>query len=143
MSRDFSITVEIDAPKERVWAVMSDVERWAEWTPSVKSIERLVPGPLAVSSRLNIRQPKFPPTIWTVTAMGPGHSLTLKAGSPGVWVIARHWVEPSPNGCRATLSLRFDGVFGGIVGRLTKRLSEQYLQYEATGLKRRSESSVA
>jgi hypothetical protein len=53
----FSITVEIPAPPDRVWAVMADIERWSDWTPTVTSIRRLDPGPLAVGSRARIRQP--------------------------------------------------------------------------------------
>ena len=37
----FSTTIDIDAPPARVWQVMSDVERWHEWTPSITSIQRL------------------------------------------------------------------------------------------------------
>jgi hypothetical protein len=30
----FSITTEVDAPPEVVFAVLSEVERWPEWTPT-------------------------------------------------------------------------------------------------------------
>ena len=32
--RDFSIQFDVAAPPARVWEVMSDGERWADWTPS-------------------------------------------------------------------------------------------------------------
>ncbi|MSU59740.1 MAG: hypothetical protein EXS35_16495 [Pedosphaera sp.] len=35
----FSITVDISAQPQIVWAVMADVERWPEWTPSVGAIK--------------------------------------------------------------------------------------------------------
>src|SRR5688572_7642954 len=36
----FSITTEIDAPPEVVFAVLSQVERFPEWTPTVTRVER-------------------------------------------------------------------------------------------------------
>jgi hypothetical protein len=58
---DFGIHVEIKAPAERVWAVMRDIERWPEWTPTVTKIGRIGDGALAVESRAVIWQPKLRP----------------------------------------------------------------------------------
>ena len=139
--RHFSITVGIDAPPARVWEVMSDVERWHEWTPSVRSVRRLDSGPFTVGSRVVIRQPKFPPGIWKVTEIDRAR-FTWVARAPGLRVIARHWVEPSAQGSRATLSLELQGLFGGVFGSLTRAITERYLQYEAAGLKARREDPV-
>ena len=138
--RTFRITTDISAPAERVWAVMSDTERWHEWTPSVTSIKRLDHGPFAVGSRLVIRQPKFPPALWKVTAIEPGRGFTSASIGPGLRVIARHSVEPTTSGSKATLSLELQGLLGGVFGRMTKGITERYLAFEATGLKARSEN---
>lgn len=138
--RVFSTTIDIAAPAERVWQVMSDVEQWHEWTPSVSSIKRLDRGPLAAGSRVVIRQPKFPPAWWTVTALEPGKSFMWVSVAPGLRVVARHGVEPVGPGSRATLSLDLQGFFGGIFGRMTKGITERYLAFEANGLKARSEN---
>jgi len=136
----FQIAVDVSAPPETVWVVMSDVERWHEWTPSVRSIRRLGQGPLVVGARALIRQPKFPPAVWTVTAIEPGASFTWRSGAPGMWVFARHSVVPAPGGARATLSLRYEGVLGTVLARLTRAITNRYLEWEAGGLKQRSES---
>lgn len=135
----FGIDVEIQAPPDRVWRVMSDFERWPEWTPTVTSIERLDRGPVAAGSRLRIRQPKLPPALWRLTEFEPGKGFTWVTGSPGIRVTARHWVEASGTGSRATLSLQFSGLLGPLVARLTRGLNEGYLALEAKGLKGRSE----
>ena len=138
--RQFSISVEIAASAERVWLVMSDTDRWHEWTPSVSSITRLGGGPFAVGSRAVIRQPKFPPALWKITAIEPGKSFTWVSVGPGIKVVARHSVEPRGAGSRATLSLELRGIFGSVFGRLTKDITERYLAFEAAGLKARSEN---
>jgi uncharacterized protein YndB with AHSA1/START domain len=137
----FSITVDIAAPPERVWVVMSDVERWAEWTASVTSVTRLDQGPLAPGSRARIRQPRVAPAVWTVIDVKPDRGFSWKTGNPLIWAVARHSIEPMPPGSRATLFLQFGGLFAPAVAWLTRSLNNRYLQMEAAGLKRRSEES--
>jgi uncharacterized membrane protein len=85
-----SVTVDIDASAERVWAVMSEVEAWPQWTPSVRSIRRLDPGPLRVGARSRIKQPRLPPTTWTVVELVDGQSFTWTATGPGMRASAHH-----------------------------------------------------
>jgi uncharacterized membrane protein len=135
----FDISVEIEAPPEIVWSVMSDAERWHEWTPSVTSIRRLDTGPLRIGSRALIRQPKFPPAVWTVTTIDPGRSFTWRSGAPLMWVYGTHSVAPAPAGTRASLTLQYEGPLGALLARLTRSITNRYLGFEAAGLKRRSE----
>jgi uncharacterized membrane protein len=137
---DFRIDVEILAPPDLVWAIMRDVERWPEWTPTVTSVRLLDRGPLAVGSRAVIRQPKLPPAKWRVTELDePGRSFAWVTWGPGVRVIARHWVEACGDGSRATLSLRYTGVLAALFAHVTRELNDRYLALEAKGLKQRSE----
>jgi carbon monoxide dehydrogenase subunit G len=139
---EFSITTEVDAPSEVVFAVLSEVERWHEWTPTVTRVERLGGGgaPLAIGARLRIVQPKVPPGEWTVTALEPGRGFRLVSRSPGATVEANHWLEPTGAGhSRVTLSVTFGGFLGRVIGWLMRGLNERYLAQEAAGLKRRAE----
>ena len=140
--RDFSISVDIKASPQRVWDVLAAGERWAEWTPSVTSVE-ILDKPLRVGSRAMIRQPELPPAKFTITALDPGRSFTWASGIPGiVFVHAHHSVEPTPDGARATLRLRFDGLLGGVMGRKMADLNNRYLAMEGAGLKRASEDGI-
>jgi uncharacterized protein YndB with AHSA1/START domain len=137
---DFHISVDIAAPPETVWSVIVDAERWHEWTRSVRSIRLLDKGPLTIGSRALIRQPRFPPAVWQVTALEPGRSFTWRSGAPGLHVHARHSVEPITSGTRATLTLRYEGLPGRLLARVTRAITNRYLEYEAAGLKKRAES---
>ena len=139
---EFRIEIDIAAAPELVWRVMEDAERWHEWTPSVRSI-RVLDKPLRVGSRALIRQPRFPPALWTVTALDPGRRFTWKSGLPGLWVHAHHAADPIAGGTRVTLRLRYEGAIARLMGRLTRGITNRYLEYEANGLKRRSEETAA
>lgn len=137
--RDFSIKVDIEATPARVWDVMSDGERWTEWTPSVTKVV-IYDKPLRVGSRALIEQPKLPPGKFKVTALDPGKSFTWGSGMPGlVYCHAHHSVEPAPAGARARLALHFSGILGGIMAGKMADLINEYLEMEAAGLKRFSE----
>jgi uncharacterized membrane protein len=140
---EFQVQVDIDAPADVVWEVMSDGERWHEWTASVTSVKRLDKGPLRVGSSALIRQPKFPPARWVVTELLPGRSFTWKSGMPFLWVYGQHTVQPLGTGTRATLRLYYEGALGGVMARMTRDITSRYLGMEAAGLKKRSEENAA
>jgi carbon monoxide dehydrogenase subunit G len=137
----FSITTDIPAAPDRVWAILADVERWPEWTPSVSRIRRLDPGPLAVGSRARIHQPRLLPATWRIVELAEGRRFTWVTRGPGVRAVAEHSVEPIDRGSRVTLSVRFEGLLASLVARLTRELNRRYLELEAAGLRERSLSS--
>jgi ligand-binding SRPBCC domain-containing protein len=140
--RNFSITVDIAAPPERVWQVMIDVDHWHEMTASVSSVKRLNNGPFAVGTLILIKQPKFPPALWRITEILAGKSFTWTSTGPGLKVIATHRVDPTIVGTQVTLTLEYHGVVGGVFARMTSGITERYMAMEAAGLKKRSEGAI-
>jgi len=137
-----SITVEIAAPAQRVWEVLTDVEQWPEWTETVISAKRLDEGPLRPGSRATINQPKIPETEYVVTQLDPGRSFTWVATGPGVTTTARHDVEVLPRGrSRVTLAVEQSGWLGSVMGRFYRGLTDRYLANEADGLRARCEGA--
>ena len=135
-----SITIDIAATPERVWEVLSDVEYWSEWTPTVTMVRRLDEGPLRTGSRAKIRQPRLPETEYVVTELEPGRSFTWVATGPGVLTTARHDAEPLPEGgTRVRLAVSQSGWLGSVMGRFYRGLTDRYLANEASGLKARCE----
>lgn len=139
----FSTTIDIAAPPARVWDVMRDVERWPEWTGSVRSLHLLDDkGPLRIGSRARIRQPRLAPATLEVTELDDGKCFTWVTRSLGVRATAHHGIEPIQSGSRVTLSVHFDGPLGPLAGWVAGGLTRRYLDMEAAGLKRRSEEGL-
>ena len=138
-----STRIDIEAPVDRVWEVLRDVERWPEWTSTVTSVRRLDDGPLAVGSRARIEQPRIPPTEYVVTELEPSRSFTWVATGPGVRTTARHLLEAlGTGGTRVTLAVEQAGLVGAVMGRFYRRLTDRYLATEAEGIKARSEGRL-
>src|SRR6478735_4381791 len=128
-------SIDIEAPVERAWAIMRDVEHWPAWTASVRAVT-LLDGELRVGARARIDQPRIPTTVWTVTDLTEGRDFTWEASSPGTRTTGRHT-------CRATLSITQSGWVGSLVGRGYRSLTDRHLAMEAAGLKARAESSTS
>lgn len=135
-------SIDIDAPPERVWSVMADVGRWPEWTASVSSAERLDDGDFRVGARAKLKQPRVPPVVWTVTALDAGRSFEWRNSSPGMRSVAGHRIEPTDGGSKVTLWVEQTGILATLFGGRIAKLTREYLQMEAEGLKRRSESAA-
>ncbi len=127
------VTTTIAAPADRVWAILSDVERWPTWTASVTSV--VLDGPLAEGAKAKIRQPKLPVTTWTVTEVVPGRSFTWEARAPGSHATGRHEVTPTGEGsCEVRLAIEQAGPLGALVGLVYRGLTKRYVQMESDGL---------
>ena len=136
-------TIQINAPPERVWAVMSDVERWPEWTESMKSVKHLDSGDLGAGSKAKLRIRRSPnATVWTVTELTPNRSFTWEAKSGGVKGVAKHVIEPDGSGSKVTLTVDLSGIVATIFGPIIAGPSRENVRMEAEGLKRRAEQSA-
>ena len=137
-------TVNINAPPERVWAVMMDVERWPEWTKSMKSVERLDSGEFGVGSKGRLKIRRSPnANVWTVTELTPARSFSWETNSGGVKGVATHVIEPDGNSSKVTLTVDLSGIVATLFGPMIGGQSRKNVEMEAEGLKRRSEEDQA
>jgi uncharacterized protein YndB with AHSA1/START domain len=139
----FQTSVEIDAPPARVWAVLSDVERWPDWTASMTRVELTDGGALARGSTVRIKQPRFPAMTWRVTSLEPNEGFTWEVRTPGGYSVAGHRIEPrGDRGSRVTLTVRQTGALMTIIAPLMAGTTRHYMEMEAAGLKAACEGAT-
>ena len=63
----FEKSIDIDAPQQRVWDVLSALEDWPQRIETVDTVELLTPAPIATGSRVRLKQPKLPEGTWDIT----------------------------------------------------------------------------
>ena len=146
MARSFhrEIATEVAAPVARTWDVVAQVERWPELTPSMTSVRLLAGEPLALGSKVRIKQPRLLPAVWTVTEFEEWRSFAWVSKSVGITTVARHRLDPAgDNACLLTLSLDASGPLVRLFGPMVRRLSGRYVAMEANGLKRAAEAPPA
>jgi hypothetical protein len=140
----FEHSIEIDAPAERVWAVVSDVEAWPRRIETVESVELLSPAPVGEGSRVRLKQPKLPEGDWVITRWDVPASFEWHQKSSGMSVVADHRIEPLGEG-RSRLSLTLDmrGLAVPVAALFYRGLTKRYMALEAEGMKRAAESADA
>src|SRR3954451_21106567 len=132
-------SVRISSPVGAVWDVLVDVERWPEWTASVRSARRLDAGPLQLGSKGRISQPRLRKATWTVDELRPQESFRWTNRSPGLVSRAEHEVrDDGSGGAEVVLTLTQDGPLA-VLALPFRGLTQRYVQMEAAGLKARVE----
>ncbi len=134
-------TIEIKAPRAKVWAALVDIQNWPLWSESMTKIERLDDGPFGIGSKARITQPNVPPLTWKVVAFEPGVSFAWQATTRGVTTWANHQIAPAGDGrCTLTLAIRQSGVLAWLASLALGKQTRGYAVMEAEGLKRYCES---
>ncbi len=138
----FEKSVEVDAPQQRVWDVLSDLEAWPQRIETVDEAELLTPAPITTGSRVRLKQPKLPEGTWEITAWVEPSFFEWKQKTSGVTSVAGHRVEALGDArARLTLTLDMRGLLIPIVGLFYRSLTERYMSLEAEGMKRAAESA--
>jgi uncharacterized membrane protein len=138
----FEKSIEIDAPQQRVWDVLSAIEAWPQRIETVDSVELLTPAPITTGSRVRLKQPKLPEGTWDVTVWDAPSYFEWTQKANGATSVAGHRVEALDGGrARLTLTLEMRGLLISIIGRFYKDLTNRYMNLEAEGMKRAAESA--
>jgi uncharacterized membrane protein len=137
----YETLVQINAPAERIWAEMIDVDRWPQWTPSMTQAERLDSGSFRLGSQARIKQPKLMPLVWTVVEFEAGRRFRWVSRAGGVVSDAEHRLDAEEGGpATVSLSVRQTGPMAWFAAIFYGGLTRRYVNVEAEGLKRHCEA---
>ena len=138
----FEKTIEIDAPQQRVWDVLSDLEAWPRRIETVDVVELLTPAPITKGSQVRLKQPKLSEGIWDITVWDAPSYFEWTQKTGGITSVAGHRVEALGEGrARLTLTLDMRGFLIAVIALFYKGLTNRYMNLEAEGMKRAAETS--
>ncbi|MBL8746868.1 MAG: SRPBCC family protein [Phycisphaerae bacterium] len=81
-----TLTKRVNAPIERAYAVLTELDRATERIPNIKRLEVLTPGPVGRGTRFRETRMMFgkeATETLEITDVQPGRSITFEAGSCG------------------------------------------------------------
>jgi hypothetical protein len=137
----FDKSIDIDAPQQRVWDVLTDIGSWPQRIDTVETVEPLTPLPVGHGSRVRLKQPKLPEGVWEVTTWESPTFFEWMQKTGPMTTVAGHRVEPLGDArARLTLTLDMRGILSPIIGRIYRDLTNRYMTREATGMKRAAEA---
>jgi hypothetical protein len=131
----YEVTGTTTAEPPRLWAVVSDVEKWPEWIEVYEEVRRSGSGALALGDTVHVKQKGLAAGDWTVTELEEGRVFGWESQQPGVRIVGRHVVDAEPGGgSRLTLELEMSGWASGVVALLLGRRSRAYVDLELARL---------
>jgi len=123
------------AEPDRLWAALSDVEKWPEWIEVYKEVRLAEGSPLALGARAHVKQRGLAAGDWTVTELDEGRVFAWESRKPGVRLVGRHTVSREPGGgSRLVLGFEMTGALSGVMGALLARKVRRYVDLECARL---------
>lgn len=137
-------TIDIEAPAERVWAILCDLERYGEWNPFTPKVEcdRVVGHDIVLHVDFGARTPRR--QVEQLRRWEPGVELRWGVEMGPAWFFrAERWqrVEPlGPTRCRYATEDAFEGVFAPVVLAFYAEPVRRGFEAAARALARRAEA---
>lgn len=139
MGKSFATSVDIAAPAEKVWSILTDVGSWPTWNTTVDQVEGAVApgGSVTVHAKLAPGQ-AFPVKVTTLEAPS---RMVWTGGMPLGLFKGERTYTLTPNGDGVTFAMReeFTGLLAPIFGRSIPDLQPAFDEF-ARCLKRRAEA---
>lgn len=137
----YSVTRNIDAPPEKVWALLTDASSYADWNPTIISIE----GPIAEGSTVRLVSTVNPKRAFSlkVSDVRAPHKMVWSDGMPlGLFKGVRTYnLEPLDGGATEfTMAEVYSGLLAPMITKSIPDMTESFEQI-ADGLKRAAEEA--
>ena len=134
-----TVAAEIQAPPDKVWAVLTDVEDMVRWNSTLTSIE----GDIEPGGVVKMQVPEAPGRTFKVkvTRFEPNHEMVWRDGNPVMFLGLRTYsLTPEPNGTatRFQMTETFSGLMLPMIARRLPDFGPIFERY-AADLKAESE----
>lgn len=138
-ARSIETRVVLDAPRDEVWAVLMDVERYPSWNPGLR-----FPVPFELGARVVMRinlGPMAVPIPVKIASLEPPHRLSWRGGPPGL-MEGHHYFElhpllDDPNRTELIHGERFTGLLTPVLWPLLQRRLQPMYRAINDGLRER------
>lgn len=138
----FEKSIDIEAPRQRVWDVLTDIEAWPRVIRLVEVAEVVTPPPLTVGGTVRLREHRLPEGLWDVTAWDAPASFEFTQKAGGATTVVLHRVDAlAGDRSRLTLDLEMRGLVVAVIGVFFKKTTQNHLDQQAEDLKRAAEST--
>jgi len=136
----FESGIDINAPAEKVWALIDKLEEWPQWMPSIKKIERVSKEPLTVGSQLNVTAKVSGLTVrllMTIIKFVPERTVAMQGKALGTSLTRFYTLEPLDGKSKVTIGGEVSGALAWLARRGGQAISDEIVQ----AVKKRIEES--
>jgi carbon monoxide dehydrogenase subunit G len=127
----FESSIDIDAPVEKVWALIDKLEEWPQWMPSIKKISRLSKEPLTVGSQLFVTAKVSRLTVkllMTIAEFVPERTVVMKGKALGTSLTRFYTLKPVNGKTKVTTGGEVSGALAWLARRGGQAVSVEIAQ---------------
>jgi carbon monoxide dehydrogenase subunit G len=124
----FESSIDINAPVEKVWALIDELEEWPQWMPSIKKIERVSAGPLTVGSQLSVTAKVSGLTVrlsMTIIEFVPQRTVVMQGKALGTNLTRFYNMKPVDGKTRVTVGGDVSGALAWLARRGGQAISDE------------------